>query len=77
MAKRVLITGASGLLGRAIYKEFLQDSSWETLGLGFSRVTGNMKKVDITEESQVKDVINTFKVYNISPTRISFLAHLS
>lgn len=61
MAKRVLITGASGLLGRAIYKEFLQDSSWETLGLGFSRVTGNMKKVDITEESQVKDVINTFK----------------
>lgn len=62
MAKRVLITGASGLLGRAIYREFLKDNSWETLGLAFSRVKENLKKVDITDENQVKDVISTFKV---------------
>lgn len=62
MAKRVLITGASGLLGRAIYREFLKDISWETLGLAFSRVKENLKKVDITDENQVKEVISTFKV---------------
>lgn len=61
MAKRVLITGASGLLGRAIYREFLKDNSWETLGLAFSRVKENLKKVDITDENQVKEVISTFK----------------
>lgn len=62
MAKRVLVTGASGLFGRAIYKEFLSDNSWETLGLAFSRAKESLKKLDITDENQVKEVINTFRV---------------
>ncbi|XP_056012642.1 methionine adenosyltransferase 2 subunit beta-like [Ostrea edulis] len=61
MAKRVLVTGASGLFGRAIYKEFLSDNSWETLGLAFSRAKESLKKLDITDENQVKEVINTFR----------------
>ncbi|XP_061164026.1 methionine adenosyltransferase 2 subunit beta-like [Saccostrea echinata] len=61
MTKRVLVTGASGLFGRSIYKEFLNDNSWETLGLAFSRAKDKLKKVDITDENQVKEVINSFK----------------
>ena len=62
MAKRVLITGASGLLGRACYKEFIADSSWETLGLAFSRAGDKLRKVDITDKSAVQKVIQDFKV---------------
>ena len=40
-AKRVLITGASGLLGRQLAVEFAE-SGWEVLGLAFSRATGKV-----------------------------------
>ena len=36
-SKNVLVTGASGLLGRAIYKCFSQDAQWCVTGLAFSR----------------------------------------
>jgi NAD(P)-dependent dehydrogenase (short-subunit alcohol dehydrogenase family) len=42
IAKRVLITGASGLLGRQLALEFAE-SGWEVLGLAFSRATGKVK----------------------------------
>ncbi|XP_002741389.1 methionine adenosyltransferase 2 subunit beta-like [Saccoglossus kowalevskii] len=58
--KRVLITGASGLLGRPVLKEFT-NASWEVLGLAFSRATGSLKKVDITDEEQVRNVMKEFK----------------
>ncbi|XP_071951791.1 methionine adenosyltransferase 2 subunit beta-like [Antedon mediterranea] len=59
--KKVLITGASGLLGRAILKEFSNNASWEVLGLAFSRSGNNLKKVDLTDETAIKDTLNTFK----------------
>jgi uncharacterized protein YbjT (DUF2867 family) len=38
MVHKVLVTGASGLLGRAILKEFLKDpSKWLVVGTAFSR----------------------------------------
>ena len=40
-AKRVLITGASGLLGRQLATEFEQ-SGWNVLGLAFSRARGKV-----------------------------------
>ncbi|CAH1778051.1 unnamed protein product [Owenia fusiformis] len=58
---RVLITGASGLLGRAIFREFTALQSWETLGLAFSRCGANLKKVDLTKEAEVVAVIQDFK----------------
>ncbi|XP_033742428.1 methionine adenosyltransferase 2 subunit beta-like [Pecten maximus] len=61
MAKKVLITGASGLLGRAVYKEFLTDASWEVLGLAFSRASGNLRKVDITSSEELTKVFDDFK----------------
>ncbi|KAK3099701.1 hypothetical protein FSP39_008243 [Pinctada imbricata] len=61
MTKRVLITGASGLLGRACRKEFVDDKSWEVLGLAFSRACSDLRKVDITDETAVRDIITGFK----------------
>ncbi|XP_060575004.1 methionine adenosyltransferase 2 subunit beta-like isoform X2 [Ruditapes philippinarum] len=58
---RVLVTGASGLLGRAILKEFKASSSWEALGLAFSRARADLKKVDLTDRKAVNDVVNEFK----------------
>ena len=59
--KKVLITGASGLVGRALVAEFNRQS-WEVLGLAYSRAGGALKKVDLTDEEAVTCVIKEFKV---------------
>ena len=62
MEKRVLITGASGLLGRAILREFTQCSvGWEVLGLAYSRARENLRKVDLKNKDEVKTVMDEFK----------------
>ena len=38
-AKRVVITGATGLLGRSLVKTF-QNCAWNVQGWGFSRADG-------------------------------------
>lgn len=58
---KVLITGASGLLGRAIKTEFEKISSWNILGLGYSRLEGGLMKVDLTDENALREVIEDFK----------------
>lgn len=63
MAKkqRVIITGASGLLGRAIMKEFLNPDKWEVLGLAHSRAKNVLKKVDLLDFDESKRVVKEFK----------------
>lgn len=61
MARRVLITGASGLLGRALYREFRRPGNWEVLGLAFSRASGELKAVDLKDKQAVDRVIQEFK----------------
>ena len=63
MAKRILITGASGLLGREFLKAFADDSEWTTLGLAFSRSSDGLKKVDLTDPVQTAAVVREFKVF--------------
>jgi dTDP-4-dehydrorhamnose reductase len=58
---KVLITGASGLLGRAIKTEFEKVTSWNILGLGYSRLEGGLKKVDLTNDKDLGDIIDEFK----------------
>jgi S-adenosylmethionine synthetase len=73
MAKyKVLITGASGLFGRAIYQEFSKyGSNWDVLGLAFSRVNEGMKKVDLTRQAEVQEVMESYKVNtNVLPGQI-------
>ena len=74
----VLVTGASGLLGRTVYKYFKDGSfrskypinkslssdtfSWNCLGLCNSRVRGDLRKLDISNYEQVENLIIEFKV---------------
>lgn len=60
MTKRVLVTGASGLLGREILKCFAAEK-WEVLGLAYSRARDSLKKVDLCDPAQVEDVLEQFK----------------
>lgn len=62
MVGRVIVTGASGLLGRAIYKEFKSSSNWDVVGWAFSRAGEGLMKVDITDKEAVTKAIMDFKV---------------
>lgn len=58
---KVLITGASGLLGRALVLEFSKHS-WEVCGLAFSRAKDKLIKVDLNNIEEVKKIVQNFKV---------------
>ena len=59
-ARKVLITGASGLLGREVLRRFKQEG-WECLGLAYSRVQGGLVKVNLCERAEVERVVEEFK----------------
>lgn len=56
----VLVTGASGLLGRAIVKEF-ESHDWSVLGLAFSRSSSKLKKVDLRDPVEVEEIIQNYQ----------------
>jgi len=58
--KRVFITGASGLLGRAVLAAF-QQSQWTVLGSAFSRVREGLVRVDICQKEEIIKMIQEFK----------------
>lgn len=58
--KRVLVTGASGLLGRAVVATFKR-LEWTVLGTAFSRCGNDLVRVDICDVPQVTKVIEDFK----------------
>ena len=60
--KRALITGASGLVGRAVMSGFRAAPDWEALGLGWSRASGDLRGVDITDRGALEATISEFKV---------------
>ncbi|XP_054721724.1 methionine adenosyltransferase 2 subunit beta-like [Uloborus diversus] len=57
---KVIITGASGLLGRALMKEFLTHT-WVVLGFALSRAKDIHLQVDLTDEVEVEKIIQQFK----------------
>ncbi|KAK5583888.1 hypothetical protein RB653_005492 [Dictyostelium firmibasis] len=67
---RVLITGATGLLGRALMKVFTQPSleHIQLVGLGWSRYEkyvnqfpNELRKLDITNDKELSEFVNEFK----------------
>lgn len=58
---RILLTGASGVLGRAIKKELTTNSDWSVLGLGYQRVFGDLQKCDLTNKDEVIAIFESFK----------------
>lgn len=57
---KVIVTGASGVLGTAVYDAF-KSAGHETLGLAFSRPTGELKKVDLLNQGEADEVFVWFK----------------
>lgn len=58
--RRVVITGATGLLGRALLGAF-ECSSWKVQGWGFSRADGTrVKRVDVTASADVSRALESF-----------------
>jgi len=63
MSLRVIVTGASGLLGRAVCQELRKNApSWLVQGLAWTRAGENLLKVDVTCRSSVHELFHSFKV---------------
>ncbi|KAH7550878.1 hypothetical protein BM1_10251 [Bipolaris maydis] len=61
MSRSALITGASGLLGRQVQREFLLDG-WESVGTGLNRVTApNVVKLDIRDQGEIEKALDNTK----------------
>lgn len=59
--KTVLITGATGQLGRQCVKAFENDG-WRVVGTGFSRAKPpKIRKLDLGDEGEVKSVLEEVK----------------
>ena len=56
---KVWITGATGLAGRAVTK--VLEKSYDVLPTGFSRTSGNILKVDLTSEQEVRSFLEEHK----------------
>lgn len=53
-AQRVVITGATGMLGRALMREFAE---WKPLGLGYSRTGPGIERLDLLDFAATRDLL--------------------
>lgn len=61
MAKTVLVTGATGLLGREVAKAF-EWAGWKVVGTGWTRASPpSIIKLDLGDESEIHRVLNEVK----------------
>jgi S-adenosylmethionine synthetase len=57
-AESIWITGATGLLGRALFHEFSVNFPGKTIGSGFSRAKEPIKKLDLLDSTAVQNFVN-------------------
>ncbi|TVY84314.1 Methionine adenosyltransferase 2 subunit beta, partial [Lachnellula suecica] len=60
MPKTALITGATGLLGRQVFKTF-QRAGWDVKGCGFRRAQGSFISLDLNSESDISQSLEDIK----------------
>lgn len=60
LAKRALLTGASGLLGRQVHR-LLEQQGWQVRGLCSSRCYGGLVKCDLTQEGEAEKQVQEFR----------------
>lgn len=58
MALKAVVTGATGLLGRQILR-LLNESGWEAIGVGFSRASPPIIKLDLKDIDNVTYMIKS------------------
>jgi len=58
--KNIMITGASGLLGRAIFEKLFTDN-FNILGTSFSRYNEDLLKLDLTDFNLVRKCVDKFQ----------------
>jgi len=56
---KVVVTGASGVLGSAVYNAF-QQAGHQVLGLAHSRSTGTLKRLDLLDEKETRQAFTDF-----------------
>lgn len=65
--KNVLVTGATGLLGRQVVKAFSKND-WNATGIGFSRADGTtVLKVNLASTAEVEKALETVKSRSTPP----------
>ena len=57
---KVIVTGASGVLGTAVYDAF-KAAGYDTLGLAHSRPTGDLKTLDLLDTEATEELLTVFK----------------
>lgn len=61
MARTVLVTGATGLLGREVVRAF-QRAGWEVVGVGFTRARPPFTlKVDLRSQEEIVAALDKVK----------------
>lgn len=58
---KIIITGATGLLGRAVYKRLEENKDFTVVGTGFSRAQPPVEKLNLRNRSDVDLFIETRK----------------
>ncbi|KAG8933879.1 hypothetical protein FRC03_010930 [Tulasnella sp. 419] len=58
---KVIVTGASGVLGSAVYEKFRSDPQNDVIGLAHSRQHGDLIKVDLHDSAAVEKLVAEFK----------------
>ncbi|PKG56883.1 NAD(P)-dependent oxidoreductase [Shewanella sp. Choline-02u-19] len=57
----VMVTGATGLLGRAVVRELQANPNNQVIACGFSRAHVDMHKLDLTQSASVKVFVETHR----------------
>jgi S-adenosylmethionine synthetase len=58
MSQRALVTGGTGLLGRAVVKSF-RNAGWNVTGTGFSRASPpDILKLDVLDKAEIARVLD-------------------
>ncbi|SHF53806.1 S-adenosylmethionine synthetase [Microbulbifer donghaiensis] len=54
---KILITGASGLLGRSVFKQLNANPAFEVTGTAYSRTGDNLLRLDLTDAAAVAEML--------------------